>query len=143
MRHRRTTAAVASLAVIGAVAILTGCAQGAGLITQTSESGHVLLAQERAVGAYPDAGVEGTFVLVGDTCFGLTREGATFTTVFPPGTSIVEGTEQISIPGWGTLSLGDEFTGGGGYYTQDSASYSDQVPAECRTDELVAVNPFR
>jgi hypothetical protein len=130
--------------VVAAIATFTGCAQTAGLVTQTSPSGHMLLVQVREVGGYPDALVEGELTVVADTCFGLKTAEGTYTAVFPPGSSMIDDTDQVAVPGWGTLGLGDEFTdAGGGYYTRGSAEYSSEVPAECRTDELIMVNPFR
>lgn len=141
MRHRLAVAVWAAPAVaVATIAMLSGCVQGAGLVTQTSESGHVLLAQVRDLGAYPDALLEGTLTVV-DTCFGLETDHGAYTAVFPPGSSLVEDTEQVAIPHWGTLSLGDVLSGGGGYYS-DYPSLDD-VPAGCRTDEIAVVNPFR
>jgi hypothetical protein len=128
-----------ALLALGAVALLAGCTPGTELVTQTSEDGHVLLAQARDTGAYPDALVEGTLSIVG-TCFALETDHGTYATVFPPGSSVVEGTEQVAIPHWGTLSLGDELSGGGGYDSDYAAL--GEIPLGCRTDEIAVVNPF-
>lgn len=141
MRHRVAAAVwAAPLVAVAMIAMLSGCAQDAGLVTQTSESGTVLLVQVRDTGNHPDALVEGTLTVV-DTCFGLETDHGTYTAVFPPGSSIVEDTEQVAIPHWGTLSLGDALSGGGGFYSDYAAL--DDVPAGCRTDEIAVVNPFR
>ena len=133
----RWRGAVGAVAVVG---VLTGCSPAVGLVVATSDEGHVLLVQARDTGDRLDAIVEGTLVIAG-TCFGLETGNGTYTAVFPPGSSIVEGTEQVEIPHWGTLGLGDELSGGGGYDSDYSAL--GEIPLGCRTDEIAVVNPFR
>jgi hypothetical protein len=140
MRHRAAAAWAGPVVAVAMLATLAGCAPGTELVTQTSASGHVLLSQARDLGAYPDALIEGTLTVV-DTCFGLETDHGTFTAVFPAGTSLVEDTEQVAIPHWGTLALGDALSGGGGFYSDYTARA--EVPAGCRTSEIITVNPFQ
>jgi hypothetical protein len=135
MRWREAVAAVA------VALLLAGCTPATGLVVTTSDEGHVLLVEARDDGVHPLAEVTGTLVAVG-ACFGLKTDSGTYPTVFPPGSSIVEGTEQVEIPHWGTLGAGDELHGGGGYFSPGDLDYGDRIPDACRADEIVVVNPF-
>lgn len=137
MRWRGAAIVVA----VAAAAVLAGCAPVDGVALTTSDDGNVLLSHLRDTGGGMDAVVEGTLATAG-TCFGLTTDQGTFAVVFPPGSSIIEGTEQIAIPHWGTLSVGDHLKGSGGYFTSDKLGYADQLPETCRTREVAVLNPF-
>ncbi|HMM83370.1 MAG TPA: hypothetical protein PJ998_09345 [Terrimesophilobacter sp.] len=123
-------------------ALLTGCGGGDALITQSTASGHVLMSDARHVEAVPGQTVDGTLALVGP-CFGLATSAGTFAAVFPNGSKLIENTDQVEIPGWGTLGLGNHYQGGGGAVATATLSYHNSIPAGCGADHIIVLDPIR
>ncbi len=123
-------------------ALLAGCSTGGSMITQTNDAGHILMSDARHADAVSGDEVEGTLTLIG-SCFGLDTGVGDFVAVFPQGSGIIEGTDQIEIPGWGTLRLDDRYQGGGAIHDSSTLSYHDNIPAECRAGRVLVLYPLR
>ncbi|MCB1281453.1 MAG: hypothetical protein KDB18_08005 [Salinibacterium sp.] len=134
---------VSGIAVAGiTAALLTGCTGRDALVTTSNASGHVLMSDARHVEAVPGETIDGTLTIVG-SCFGFDTGTGTFAAVFPNGSQLVEDTDQVEIPGWGTLGLGNHYQGGGGVVASATLSYRDSIPAACRSDRIVVLDPIR
>ena len=131
------------IAVAGVAALLlSGCTSGSSLLTQSSVSGNILMSDARHVEAVPGQNVDGTLTIVG-SCFGLETSSGSFAAIFPMGSGLIEDTEQIEIPGWGTLGLGNHYQGGGGILESSSLSYHDAIPDGCRASRMIVLDPIR
>lgn len=125
-----------------AIGVLAGCSAGGALVTATNASSHVLMSDARHVEAVPGSSVDGTLTIVG-SCFGLNTSTGSFAAVFPQGSGVIEDTDQVEIPGWGTLGLGDHYQGGGGILDSATLSYHNAIPAECQSGRIIVLNPIR
>ena len=135
-------AAAALAATVLASGALAGCSADGELIVTTNAAGHVLMSDARHAEAVPGSVVEGTLTIV-DSCFGLNTSTGDFAAVFPQGSGLIENTDQLSIPGWGTLGLGNHYQGGGGILESSTLSYHDVIPAGCQAGRIIVLNPIR
>lgn len=127
-------AALVAVVVAAGVLALSGCAPyfvdadgDATLVTETSEPS-----------AVNQALISGSLAIV-DGCFGLKQgEAPGFAAVFPVGTTIED--SGLNIPGLGTVELGDNIEGGGGF--RNGEDFAAAFPDACRTDEVAYLNPF-
>mgnify|MGYP001198260467 CR=1 FL=1 len=141
--RRSLRVAVSAAAVVGLAALaLTGCVGGSELITQSSASGHILMSDARHAEPVTSDRIEGTLTVVG-SCFGLDTGTGSFAAIFPQGSGIIEGTEQVAVPGWGTLGLGNRYQGGGGVMESATLSYHDAIPVECLAARMIVLYPLR
>ncbi|MBX3092396.1 MAG: hypothetical protein KF801_07780 [Cryobacterium sp.] len=143
MRRRVGSLTGSAILASGLIALmLSGCADDSALVTQATSTGHILMTDARHVEAVPGNDIEGTLVLVGD-CFGLHTSAGDFAAVFPQGSGLIEDTDQVEIPGWGTLGLDNHYQGGGGVLASSTLSYHDDIPTACRGSRIVVLDPIR
>jgi hypothetical protein len=143
MAFRLLKAVLPGIAAAGLVAtLLSGCSDGTALVVESNSSGHVLMSDARHAEVAQDDHIEGTLTMVG-TCFGLETTAGTFAAVFPQGSGLISNTDQVEIPGWGTLGLDNHYEGGGAILQSSTLSFHDAIPTECQANRLVVLNPIR
>jgi len=121
-----------SLAIV-AVVLLSGCATGPVVDDSVSP---VLLTQSSRGSAFPQALISGELSEV-NGCFGIPGTVA----VFPVGTTRVEG--GLQSPDLGTVLLGEEIEGSGGYSTVTEETVGLFEPCGLEVgDEVANFNPF-
>jgi|GEM_PF-2878464 len=143
MRTQKLRTVLTGIAVAGfAVSLLAGCSTGSTLVAQSNEVGHILLSESRHADAVSDDEIEGTLTLVG-SCLGFDTGLGDFVAVFPQGSGIIERTDQVEIPGWGTLAIDDHYQGPGRILRSSTLSYQADFPEECAADRVIVLDPLR
>lgn len=137
LRNVTIGVAIAGLAAF----LLSGCSDHSAVVAETNVSGHILMSDAQHEDAAPGSKIEGTLTLVG-SCFGLDTGTGDFAAVFPLGSKLVENTDQVEIPGWGTLAPDDHYQGGGGILDSATLNFHDTIPAECHV-RIIVLNPIR
>lgn len=109
---------------------------------QSSDAADIIVAefgQDVIMGALG----QGSLAIVGGRCLGVETDGSPALALFPPGTEVVQDGEDLSVTfaDGETLSVGDDFTYGGGAYApeQFDSVLPEDVPQECVTERLVQV----
>lgn len=126
------------------VGLLAGCATAPAqsLLVLDDNPGAVLLVDNRHDNVELFAQVRGELTLIENSCFGMETEFGTRTVVFPEGTQVAKGGGGVTIPGLGTVMLGEDINGGGGTSSPANLDFYDLMPAQCQTDEVSVLNSF-
>lgn len=120
------------MAGTAAVFLLAACAAGPPPAVQRAE-GVTLLAADERPDAVMDAQIIGTLTVAESGCLALAADGGSYPLEFPFGSRLDDDGGSVEVPGLGTLRLGDEIAGGGGYVAVPDA------PEECRLGPEFAV----
>ncbi|AQP49516.1 hypothetical protein BW733_00350 [Tessaracoccus flavescens] len=122
-----------------AAAALAGCSGGVTL----NDVGDVVLVTDAGFLTGDDPSIQGTVAVTDARCIGITdtTQGATYPTVWPRGTSLVDGAGiTIAISGVGVRRLGDQVDGAGGYYGVGKRPVLDEVADRCAWEgEVIGV----
>jgi hypothetical protein len=140
----KNSALVLAVAACLLVGLLAGCATtpAQSLLVLDDNPEAVLLVDNRRDNVELFAQVRGELTLIENTCFGMETEFGTRTVVFPEGTQVAKGGGGVTIPGLGTVMLGEGINGGGGTHSRANLDFYDLVPAKCQTDEISVLNSF-
>ncbi len=98
-----------------------------------------ILVRSGSLGGRSDALVSGTLAASG-SCVGVKVEDVSYPVVFPSGTT--SSGEAIELPSGEELSLGDQVSLGGGFYSPPLPSGIPPIPEDCLgpTEEIVVLN---
>lgn len=109
-----------------------------------NDVGDVVLVTDAGFLTGDEASIQGTVAVTHAGCIGITdTQGATYPTVWPRGTSLVDGAEiAIDIPGVGVRRLGDQVDGAGGYHGIGTRPVLDEVADRCAWEGEV-IGPLR
>lgn len=118
----------AVLAVLG----LAGCGPSATPAEQRAGDS-ILLAAPEDPGGSMDALIQGTLTRSDEGCLTVETSHGTFVLQFPFGSRLADDGESVEVPGAGTLRLGDDVDGVGGYIDVPD------TPEECRLSAEFAV----
>ena len=110
--------------------LLSGCASAESV--QRSGDSIMLVATDRP-SAVMEALIIGTLTRTDTGCLALEQEGHIYVLQFPYGSTLADDGESVEVPGAGTIALGGDVTGGGGYIDLPSA------PEECGDSTEFAV----
>ena len=124
--------------------VLVGCATtpAQSLLVLDDNPEAVLLVDNRHDNVDLFAQIRGELTLIENTCFGMETEFGTRTVVFPEGTQVAKAGGGVTIPGLGTVMLGEGIDGGGGTSSPGNLDFYHLVPAKCQTDEISVLNSF-
>lgn len=131
--------------LIGSCVAVAVIASGCGDTPRASDD-HVVLTVSESFQGSDAAEIQGRFVLQGDCTVLEDPSGETFAALFPPGTRWDASDQALLFDGGQAVSLGEQVTGSGGFYTSMEGIVSEgeqSLASQCvsNDEEFVIFTP--